>query len=141
MIPTSYQQLDAFPLTQNRKIDRKALITREVSVESEGGVPHTPLERKLADIWQDVLQVDQVGLRDNFFEMGGHSLMLLTAQSRLQEKLNIDVPLLDFFRHPTLHAFAAHITDREGDSQISDRSAVMQAGKDRQARRRKKLKR
>ena len=109
MVPSAFVKLDAFPLTPNGKIDRKALPAPEQSRETLGGayvVPRTQTERKLAQIWEQVLKVERVGRHDNFFELGGHSLLAVTLIERMrQHGLYVDVRLL--FATPTLYMLAA----------------------------------
>jgi amino acid adenylation domain-containing protein len=143
MIPTAYQVLSAFPLTPNGKIDRSALpaITRPAITPSNQ--PKTAIETALSEIWQSVLAlesaesaVESVGIHDNFFEIGGHSLLLVNAQSQIRQRLGVELSMVDLFRYPTLSTLAAHI----GQIQMSqigekdaakERSVALAAGKQR----------
>ncbi len=87
MWPTVFVVLDILPLTPNGKVDRKALpVPRVNQSKNEYVPPQTETEKVLCDIWQDVLEVDQVGVADNFFRLGGHSLLLMRVLSKLQER-------------------------------------------------------
>ncbi|MDY7092284.1 MAG: amino acid adenylation domain-containing protein, partial [Acidobacteriota bacterium] len=107
-LPSAVVLLDRFPLTPNGKVDRKAL--PEPVVESgdkgAGAVPLSGLERKVAEIWQDVLEVEAVGLDENFFDLGGHSLSLARVHDRLVELTGRDLPMVELFRHTTVRSLA-----------------------------------
>ncbi|MBG86577.1 MAG: non-ribosomal peptide synthase [Verrucomicrobiales bacterium] len=137
MLPAVIHQLKEFPLTPNRKIDRKAIAKLATESVSTGAPPSTDLEKSLAEIWRGLLQVDSVSIHDNFFEMGGHSLLILKAQNKLREKVGVDLPLADLFRHPTLASLAAHIGNTASDKPETNRSDALQAGRSRLAQRRR----
>ncbi|MDG0057028.1 amino acid adenylation domain-containing protein, partial [Paenibacillus sp. P2(2022)] len=104
MIPTYVVPLDRFPLTPNGKIDRKALPAPETRLE--GGTkyvaPRTELEEQLVRIWQSVLNHHQIGIQDNFFEVGGHSLRATTLMAKIHQELNHKLALRDIFQYPTI---------------------------------------
>ncbi len=113
MVPGSFVFLTAWPLTLNGKIDRRALPAPSqedtaASLSSSGHLPPRPgLERTIAAIWQEVLGVPRVGLADNFFDLGGHSLLLARVQARLKEELpGAEPSMVDLLRHPTVGALA-----------------------------------
>ncbi len=108
MIPTSFVFLDALPRTPNGKVDRNALPApgAEVGQGTRYVAPRTPLEESLAGIWVEVLQVDRVGVHDNFFALGGHSLMATRVMSRMRQTLRIDLPLRQLFSFPTISGLA-----------------------------------
>ncbi|NCE93551.1 non-ribosomal peptide synthetase [Pseudomonas sp. L13] len=108
MVPGHWVVLDALPLNNNGKLDRRALPTPDLNQTSAAYVaPQSPLQIQLAAIWQAVLQVEQVGLEDHFFERGGHSLLATQVISRVRHDLKLEVPLRALFEQPTLAAFAA----------------------------------
>jgi amino acid adenylation domain-containing protein len=112
MVPSSFVLLESFPLITTGKIDRKALAAMESPKpghEHEFVAPRTALERVLAGIFSSVLGIDQVGLLDNFFEMGGHSLMATQVASRVRDSLGIDLPLRRIFEKPAVGALATSI--------------------------------
>jgi amino acid adenylation domain-containing protein len=122
MIPSHFVMLDALPLTPNGKVDRKAL---PAPTQSRGATrkafvhPHTELERAVAVIWQEVLRVDQVGLHDNFFDLGGHSLLMVKVHNQLQEMAQRDIPLVEMFRYPTVQALATYLgRDNQGATTV-----------------------
>nr|WP_256703699.1 non-ribosomal peptide synthetase [Paenibacillus peoriae] len=117
MIPTYVVQLDRFPLTPNGKIDRKALPAPEARLEGglEYVAPRTPLEAKLAQIWQDVLKLSSVGVTDSFFDVGGHSLRATTLVAKIHQELDSRITLREVFQHFTIEQqaqlIATHGTD------------------------------
>ncbi len=114
MIPSDFVLLQDLPLTTTGKVDRRALPLPEHS-SSNFVPPGTPIEQLLADLWAEVLQVEQVGIYDNFFEMGGHSLLATRLVSRLRSTLQIEIPLQSIFEAPTIASLAlkiAHLQDQ-----------------------------
>ncbi|MDZ5604326.1 amino acid adenylation domain-containing protein [Pseudomonas sp. RP23018S] len=107
MVPAHVLVLEALPLTSNGKLDRKALPAVDLAlVQQHYRAAHTALEQALATIWQEVLQLEQVGLDDDFFQLGGHSLLATQVTSRARRNLGLEVPLRVLFEHSTLGAFA-----------------------------------
>ncbi|HEU4884758.1 MAG TPA: amino acid adenylation domain-containing protein, partial [Longimicrobium sp.] len=110
MIPAAFVFLDALPLTPNGKLDRRALPAPGlVSGETSHGAPRRPLEAALAGIWAEVLGCAGVGVNQNFFDLGGHSLLLVKVQARLLETLDRTVPIVELLRFPTVAALAEHL--------------------------------
>ncbi len=112
MVPSVFVGLERLPLTPNGKVDRKALPAPEgqhLGLGTAYEAPRNDLERQLATIWQEVLQVPRVGLREGFFELGGNSLLLVQIHSKLQSALGIELPLIELFQHASVGALAAHI--------------------------------
>jgi Phosphopantetheine attachment site len=107
--------VEALPLTPNGKLDRRALPApgRAPRPGSVGAPPRTALERAVAAIWQEVLGAEWVGLYDNFFDLGGHSLLLVQANARIRAVTGQDVPLIEMFNHPTVHALAAYLAQEK----------------------------
>ncbi|MEZ5882764.1 MAG: LLM class flavin-dependent oxidoreductase [Paracoccaceae bacterium] len=121
MVPAHFVTLDEFPLTPNRKVDRKALPVPSAetgAARAETFVkPENDVEQSIAEIWARVLGVTQVGSRDNFFALGGHSLLAVQAHREIREKLGATrLSITDIFRFPTLQALAAHLDDRPKDT-------------------------
>jgi amino acid adenylation domain-containing protein len=118
MVPRTVTLLEAFPRTPNGKLDRAALPAPEgVAAEVERGYvpPRDETEAALAAIWADVLKVERVGVHDSFFDLGGHSLLLVQVHSRIKERLERDLPMVSLFRYPTVRALAEHLSgDAEG---------------------------
>ncbi|MED1910401.1 non-ribosomal peptide synthetase [Brevibacillus laterosporus] len=114
MVPDYCISLDQMPLTPNGKIDRKMLPAVEESLPMEEYVaPRTLLEEKLEDIWKGILGLSQVGIKDNFFERGGHSLRATALVSTIQKELQKNIQLRDVFQHPTIEQMAQIIENME----------------------------
>ncbi len=112
MVPTRYVLLESFPKTINGKIDRRALppATSGVVPRVDDYVaPRTELENKLAQIWQDILNLPRIGIYDDFFAFGGSSLLVVQVIARLTTDLQLELPVRDFFANPTVAASAAHL--------------------------------
>jgi amino acid adenylation domain-containing protein len=109
MIPAAFVQMDALPLTPNGKVNRLALPVPDnyrPDQESVFLAPQTPIEQEIAEIWTAVLSVENVGINDNFFDLGGHSLMATQLISRVKKKFGIDLSLPEFFKSPTIKDLA-----------------------------------
>jgi amino acid adenylation domain-containing protein len=112
MVPSWFVYLDAFPLTPNGKVDRKALPPPESSrpaLDTLYEAPRTEVESAIASVWTDVLRVEKVGIHDNFFELGGHSLIATSVLSRVRDRFGINLPLRTIFEAPTVRALASRI--------------------------------
>lgn len=110
MVPRAIVVLAALPLNANGKVDRKALPEPEgMGRASTYEAPQGEVARMLAAIWSEVLKVDQVGLHDNFFDLGGHSLLLIRAHRLLEDRLQATVPLVHLFKYPTVESLAQWI--------------------------------
>jgi amino acid adenylation domain-containing protein len=105
MVPAHIVPIDAVPLTANGKVDTRALPPpiAAAAEETRGDV-----QRTVAEVWRDVLHVEP-RLDDNFFEIGGHSLLLVQVEQKLRERLGAAIPLVDLFRFPTIRTLAAHL--------------------------------
>ncbi|WP_460200802.1 AMP-binding enzyme [Scytonema sp. NUACC21] len=115
MVPSYFVVLDAFPLTPNGKVDRKALPTPDQTrIEAQAYVaPRNEVERILTHVWQEVLNLERVGVNDNFFELGGHSLLIVQVHSKLNQKLlgniNKEISVVDLFKYPTISTLAQYL--------------------------------
>jgi amino acid adenylation domain-containing protein len=112
MLPGAFVFLAALPLTASGKVDRRALAALDVSElarETPFVAPRTPLEERLAAIWSALLGVQRVGAHDNFFHLGGHSLLTTQLVSRLRAEFALEVPLTTFFDDPTVAGLAQAI--------------------------------
>ena len=123
MIPSAFVFLDAFPLTPNGKIDRKALPDQDFAAnrESEFIAPCNQIEIKLAQIWQEVFGIEKIGINDNFFTLGGHSLLATQVISRIRNRFQVDLPLRYLFESPTigqLGEYLAKLDDLKQDYPI-----------------------
>mgnify|MGYP002084264598 CR=1 FL=1 len=109
MVPAAFVAMQALPLTPNGKIDRKALPEPDARAYASKAyeAPAGEAESALASIWSEVLGIERIGRRDNFFALGGHSLMAVRVASRVQRRLGIELELGEFFDKPELMALAA----------------------------------
>ena len=107
MIPAAFVLLDQIPLTPSGKIDREALPEPDYQAEQTYSAPRTPAEKTLATIWEQVLRVPKVGIYDNFFEIGGDSILSIQISSRAKQA-GLDVSTKALFTHPTIAAVAEH---------------------------------
>jgi acyl carrier protein len=113
MVPTAFVELEALPLTPNGKLDRKALPAPEyASAEERYVAPRTPAEEVLAEIWAEVLRLERVGVHDNFFDLGGHSLLIMRLLARIQATFDLELSIRTVFSMPTLEAMAGEIERR-----------------------------
>jgi amino acid adenylation domain-containing protein/FkbM family methyltransferase len=111
MVPSAYVRLDALPLTANGKLDWRALPTPDGTAYAayRYELPQGETESLLADIFSEVLHVERVGRHDNFFQLGGHSLLAMQLVTRIQQALQLEVPLADVFTHPVVRELAEHL--------------------------------
>ncbi|HEX6042688.1 non-ribosomal peptide synthase/polyketide synthase, partial [Longimicrobium sp.] len=110
MVPSAFVPMGALPLTANGKLDRRAFPAPEQEAPKERYVaPRSEIEATLAAAWAEVLGVERVGRDDGFFDLGGHSLLLVRLQASLRERLGREIPILDLFRFPTVAALAGHL--------------------------------
>jgi natural product biosynthesis luciferase-like monooxygenase protein len=118
MVPAIFVMADRLPLTANGKVDRKALRLPEKLLpdsKTEPLAPRSKIERIIAEVWQQVLGLDRVGVHDNFFDLGGHSLLMVQAHSMLREKFNADFPLIKLLEFPTISALAKLLGEKPGN--------------------------
>lgn len=118
MVPAAIVTLPAMPLTPNGKIDRAALPKPDGARQLDQAFvsPRTAVERQLAAIWCDVLRVERVGVTDNFFDLGGHSLLLIQLHARIVAALPVRLTVLDLFRFPTIVALAGHLANHSAET-------------------------
>ena len=116
MVPASYTELDALPLTPNAKVDRKKLaaLCADPAAPADYVEPRSPLEKAVAAIWKEVIGVPRVGLHDNFFELGGHSLSATQVISRVRSQFSIDIPLRSLFEAADVEGFVQTIERAQG---------------------------
>ncbi|WP_157499110.1 non-ribosomal peptide synthetase, partial [Lysobacter sp. Root604] len=115
MLPSALLMLEAFPLTPNGKLDRRALPAPDgVSLSVRAyEAPDGEVEEALAGIWRELLQVERIGRHDHFFELGGHSLLLIRLVMKIQERFGVELPLPVLFETPILHQQADRIVEAE----------------------------
>jgi len=116
MVPTAFVILDSLPRLPNGKVDRRALPPPEldaISDERSYAAPRTPMEKTLAEIWVSVLGVGRVGIHDEFFALGGHSLRAMQVVSRIRDALSVELPIRDLFENTTIASLSVCITEAQ----------------------------
>jgi len=132
MLPAAYGYLDDFPLTPNSKVDRRAFpapnaldqgrTAAEIPLHTQ---PRSTLEVEIAEVWKELLGLTAVGVEDNFFDLGGHSLLIVQLHRRLLT-MNWSLSLTDLFRFPTIRALAQYLGDSSAELELSE--ATVRAG-------------
>ncbi|MCU1246142.1 MAG: hypothetical protein JWN02_2052, partial [Acidobacteria bacterium] len=127
MVPELFVKLDRLPLMPSGKLDRRALpaIAGDPAAEATRPLlpPRSQAERTIARIWQELLQIDGVGLQTNFFDHGGHSLLLLRVQDRVQGELGVEVSVTDLFKYPTVETLAQRLSEQQDAERPPDAEA------------------
>ncbi|MEI6411934.1 MAG: amino acid adenylation domain-containing protein, partial [Bacteroidota bacterium] len=112
MIPSYFVAMESLPMTSSGKVDRKALPAPEMAQLASGTVyvaPRNAIENQLVEIWQQVLGRDQIGVEDNFFNLGGHSLRAIRVVSLIRQALSVEIRLSEIFASPTIAALAERV--------------------------------
>lgn len=113
MVPSALVLLKEMPLLPNGKVDRQVLPDQpQLNLEENLVAPETELEQIIAIIWQEVLHLDKVGIHHNFFDLGGHSLLMVQIHSKLDQSLNKDIAIVEMFQYPTISALAKHLSQQ-----------------------------
>jgi amino acid adenylation domain-containing protein len=108
-VPSVFVVLPELPLSPNGKVDRAALPEPAAPAPASRVAPRNELERLVAAVWAEVLEIEEPGVHDNFFDVGGHSLLIARVQDRLQAVLGRPVPILDLFQYPTVRSLAERL--------------------------------
>ncbi|MCA1628265.1 MAG: phosphopantetheine-binding protein, partial [Acidobacteria bacterium] len=141
MMPQAFVMLDELPVTRNGKIDRRAL-PAPGDVHTQETVayvaPRTELEQQIADIWRDVLKVEKVGLHDNFFDLGGHSIRMIEANGKLGLALGKNLSVMDMFQYPTVSAMAKYVNSQQQPEEMKFEENVERAGARRESTKRRR---
>ena len=119
MVPAGFVAVDALPLTPNGKVDRRALLERGPAPSGPSTdiqAPRNDLERRIADVWGPALGLAEVPVDSNFFDLGGHSLLLAEVHVKLQQALTQEVTIIELFQYPTIASLAAHLESHRADS-------------------------
>ncbi|MDY6946793.1 MAG: non-ribosomal peptide synthetase, partial [Pseudomonadota bacterium] len=130
MVPATFVVLDNLPLSANGKLDRAALAKQTVSAVAERAcvAATTDTQRVLCDLWSQVLPVKVLGVEDNFFEVGGHSINAMTLVARISEHFDIDLAVTALFRNPTVRQLEVFLQGRQAANQASAALAGFQEG-------------
>jgi acyl carrier protein len=142
--------LESLPLMPNGKLHFAALPHPD-SVRSRAYTPYTPprsaIERTIAAAWQEVLGTEKLSIEDNFFDLGGHSMLMVQMHSKLRAKLPRDLLLVELFQFPTIRALAAHVdqvatseaeSHTEGEDRLADGKQRLRQQRERAQRDRRK---
>ncbi len=123
MVPADFVFLDELPLTSNGKLDIDALPAPEAGSHLKDSyiAPRNDVESKIAEVWKEVLRVEHVGIHDNFFNVGGNSLLLARVHEKVQEVLENKCPIIELFRYPTISTLAGYLS---GEITTTDSSSV-----------------
>jgi non-ribosomal peptide synthetase component F len=122
MVPSNLVRLDRYPQTPNGKVDRKALpAPNEVGQVSQAVfvAPESDLEAQIAMVWREVLYLEQVGVNDNFFDLGGHSLLVVQAHRKLAGVLEVPITLTDLYRFPTIAGLAERLSKGDRSAEVA----------------------
>jgi amino acid adenylation domain-containing protein len=141
MVPSVFVVLDALPLTSNGKIDRRCLPAPDQArpeLKAAYVAPRGTVERSIVAIWKEVLGVRKVGVDDNFFDLGGNSILMTKVHSKFQKMFSWDLRLVEMFEYPTVRSLAERLTMKKEDvslAEIVDRARKQRAALDRKSRR------
>lgn len=143
MCPAQYVVLDALPQTLNGKVDRLALANYNLQVHQPRAVrkPGNNTEASLVSIWCELLELPSISTEDNFFEIGGHSLLVMRMRDAIKQQLKLEVDIVDLFRFPTVRSLAQHLqqSDTPQAAGTEQRQQQRQKGSDRLKQRRRKI--
>jgi amino acid adenylation domain-containing protein len=123
MIPANFVLLEALPLTSNGKVDRRGLPAPEghrPDLQEVYQAPRSEVERAIATIWRSVLHLEKVGVHDNFFDLGGHSLLMVQVNNKLRDVFNCDLPIVTMFQNPTISSLAQHLSQKSEEKSAFD---------------------
>jgi amino acid adenylation domain-containing protein len=144
MLPTAFVLLDALPLAPSGKVDRRALPLPGISdsePETSYVAPQNELEQVIAGVWQEMLQVERLSVRDNLFDLGGHSLILLQIQSKLRIVLNRSISIIEMFEHPTVSSLAKHLSRQQDEPHAFEQAHQEAAARHEALKKRRRLNR
>jgi aryl carrier-like protein len=126
MLPSAFVRMNTLPLTPNKKVDRKALsaLPFEVPISTVYVPPRNDAEQKVAGIWRDLLKTDRIGVTDNFFDLGGYSLLVVQLQNRLRRQFQKEVSLVELFQHSTVASQASLVVQPESPAPAHTELAI-----------------
>ena len=125
MVPSTLVQMERFPQTPNGKVDRKALPAPHAvqgKPQADYRPPENELEIQISEVWSEALHLEKVGVNDNFFDLGGHSLLVVQAHRKLRAVLSMPITLTDLYRFPTVTGLAEHLASGDGASEVAEAS-------------------
>jgi acyl carrier protein len=135
MVPSALVLLDELPVTTSGKVDRQALPAPDGDRQTDEAfiAPRTEAEQRVAATWREVLALKEVGADDNFFDLGGHSMLLLQAHERIREATGNDLPIVALLQFPTVRALARYLSEGATTGKAGGVSAADRARLQRQA--------
>jgi natural product biosynthesis luciferase-like monooxygenase protein len=134
MVPNDVVVLDAMPLTPNGKLDRKQLpspMGLSKKAVAEYVEPEDELQKIIATVWQESLQIDKVGMNDNFFDLGGHSLLIVRVHQQLKQRVEKPISLTDLYRFPTIRSLTEFLNNDDANASLKQSSERAQRRRDR----------
>ncbi len=145
MLPSEFVVLSVFPLTPNGKIDRKSLPApsseNKITSRQEAKQPENKLQEKISAIWKDVLNLEEIGITDNFFDIGGHSLLVIQILEKIRNISDKNIKMTDMFKYPTIRLLSDYLDSDDNDVNESLASGQARAEKRKSAAsRRRRLK-
>jgi acyl carrier protein len=123
MIPVHFVQLPELPLTANGKVDRKKLPDVEELTDANYVAPRNATEEKLVQLWREVLGKEKIGVKDSFFDIGGHSLKAVRVLLKIYERFDTEIDLTTFFNGPTIESLAIEIDNIQWLRQSDEKAA------------------
>ncbi|MBG9792894.1 hypothetical protein ABD76_10485 [Paenibacillus dendritiformis] len=125
MVPAVYIHCEAFPLNVNGKVDRAQLPPPEPARFAEESIslsekPQTSVQETIASIWRNLLEIKDIGIRENFFDRGGYSLLLYKVSQALERELNIAIPVVDLLSYPTIQSLSQYIQDKQTPQTVTE---------------------
>ena len=142
MIPAAIVILDNIPLNSNGKVDRKSLPAPDGEIlrgDQAFVAPSNSIETLIADVWSQVLGLERVGINDNFFDIGGNSLLVIQVHTKLQEILGQDISIVNLFRYPTINVLTQFLNQEQDVEQLAVEKSRDRADKQKEALKRNKL--
>ncbi len=118
MIPAFFVKMAGLPLTSSGKVDKQALPEPDVKALVKYVEPRNEVEKRIQEIWLEIFDLERIGINDNFFEIGGHSLKATVMISRIQKTFNVALPLTEIFRTPTIKHLAKYIQDAASEKGV-----------------------
>ena len=134
MVPSAFVKVDAMPLTPNGKVDRKALPEpgrATMPAAAAAGPPANQVEGDIAAVWRELLGLPEIGMTDNFFDLGAHSILMVQAHVQLKERLQRNFSMIDLFQFPTVRSLAAHLEGPARGAVLPGKLPPVAAGGDR----------
>ena len=140
MIPNYFIKIEKIPMTANGKVDRRALLDMK-GQQIESGIqyitPRNPLEMTIAEVWKEVLGLQEVGIHNNFFDLGGNSIDIMKVNGKLEKLLDRQVSVMTLFKYPTIIALAQHLQNNDEPAETAqetvkeERKETIKKGRDR----------